>query len=136
MGISPIFWGRQAWHFIHFVALNYPEQPSKRDKQLYLDFLYALPHVLPCPICGSHFMDFMVANEPQLGSRDEFFRWSVDAHNEVNKRNDKKLLSYDEAYAEVMKNANEIIVGDFNSKALYKVASLKDKLKSLKQPKQ
>jgi FAD-linked sulfhydryl oxidase len=108
MGYSPTLWGRQAWHFIHFIALNYPEKPKERDKKLYTDFLNALPHVLPCPICGSHFMDFMALNQPKLNNKYDFFKWTVDAHNDVNKRYNKKVISYEEAWNEVWKNATDL----------------------------
>jgi hypothetical protein len=132
MGISPLYWGRQAWHFIHFIALNYPEQPTQRDKDIYIEFLHSLPQVLPCPICGSHFMDFIVSNEPRLDNRSDLFWWTVDAHNEVNKRYDKKVLTYEEAYNEVMKNANGFIVSDFNKDAINKVNHLMNKINTIK----
>jgi len=106
MGYSPILWGKQAWHFIHFVALNFPENPTQRDKDIYTEFIYSLPQVLPCPICGSHFVDFLTENEPKLSDRTSFFNWTVDAHNNVNRRNGKAELSYEQAYSEVMNNAN------------------------------
>jgi hypothetical protein len=29
MGISPKVWGKEGWHFIHYVALNYPDKPTQ-----------------------------------------------------------------------------------------------------------
>ena len=37
MGFSPLIWGRQAWHFIHMVALTYPNNPTEADKKNYLN---------------------------------------------------------------------------------------------------
>jgi len=42
---------------------------------------------------------------PNLNSREELFRWTVDVHNEVNRDNHKPELSYAEALAEVHRNA-------------------------------
>jgi hypothetical protein len=115
MGISPSYWGREAWHFIHYVTLNYPEQPTEQDKKNYLDFLNVLPFVLPCPICGIHFVENMKNIPPRMDSMKEFFEWSVDMHNEVNKVNNTKVLSYQEALDEVVRNGNKKFIEEKKS---------------------
>lgn len=105
MGYSPKIWGRQAWHFIHMVALSYPDVPTEVDKENYLRFLKSLPHALPCPVCGEHFRENMGKNPPRLENRKQFFEWTVDMHNEVNKLNKKKVISYSEAIDELKKNS-------------------------------
>lgn len=105
MGYNPKIWGRQAWHFIHMVALSYPETPSDEDKANYMRFLKSLPTALPCPACGSHFRDNMEKYPPKMDSRKEFFEWTVDMHNEVNKMHKKRILSYNEAIDELKKNS-------------------------------
>jgi len=126
MGIKPTYWGRQAWHFIHMVALSYPETPTETDKEKYLSFLQILEYVLPCPICGFHFNENMKKNPPRLESRQEFFNWTVDMHNEVNKSNGKSTLNYDEAFTEVQKN------GQINDPDNYDFDEIKWKLKLLR----
>jgi len=42
-----------------------------------------------------------------MGSRKELFEWTVDMHNEVNKRNKKKILSYNQAIDELQKNSKK-----------------------------
>ena len=108
MGLSPKYWGRQGWHFIHYVALNYPHNPTKQDKENYLAFLHNLPEILPCPICGVHFKENMDSHPPNLNSRIEFFNWTVDMHNFVNQANGKKKLSYQQALEELEKNPNYV----------------------------
>ncbi len=105
MGYSPKIWGRQAWHFIHMVALSYPDNPTEEDKKNYLRFFQSLSHALPCPVCGEHFKQNMDKSPPRLDSRKELFEWTVDIHNEVNKMNQKKVLSYDQAIDELRKNS-------------------------------
>ena len=109
MGYSPLYWGRQAWHFIHYVALNYPEQPTEEDKATYMAFIDSLHKVLPCPICGVHFRENLKKLPPRLENNKEFFEWSVDMHNEVNKLNDKREYTYEEAMNELSVNSNEAI---------------------------
>ena len=105
MGYHPKIWGRQAWHFIHMVALSYPDIPSEEDKKNYLRFFQSLPHALPCPICGEHFKGHMEKIPPRLDTRKDLFEWTVDVHNEVNKLNQKRVISYEQAIDELKNNA-------------------------------
>jgi len=105
MGINAEHWGKQGWHFIHSIAWNYPENPTEEEKQDYLAFLGSLEKVLPCPICATHFKENMAKYPPRMSNREEFFNWSVDMHNEVNKANDKRILTYGEALDELIKNS-------------------------------
>lgn len=104
MGLIPKIWGSEGWHFIHSIALSYPINPTDEEKEKYKKFLFTLPDVLPCSICGEHFKENLEKFSPKLDSREDFWKWSVDVHNEVNKSNDKPTLSYDEAYKEFEKN--------------------------------
>lgn len=133
MGITPKYWGRQAWHFIHMVAISYPPEPTETDKQRYLTFLQVLEHILPCNICGEHFKENMEKHPPRLNSRKDFFEWTVDMHNLVNESNGKSILSYDEAEAQVMKNAkiNDPDSYDFNE-IKFKLNLLRNEIKSRK----
>jgi hypothetical protein len=104
MGISPKMWGKEGWHFIHYVALNYPATPTEEDKKIYRQFLDSIEHILPCPICGFHFKQNMDKHPPKLDSRLEFFNWTVDMHNFVNVANGKKKLNYHDALEELTKD--------------------------------
>lgn len=104
MGISPEFWGKHGWHFIHSIALAYPDEPTEEQKSNYMAFFKTLGDVLPCPICGYHFKENMAKMPPKLDNKTDLFYWTVDMHNEVNKENDKKVLNYQEALDEVLKN--------------------------------
>jgi hypothetical protein len=107
MGYNPELWGRQAWHLIHMVALTYPEKPTEKDKKDYFKFFKSLQNVLPCPICAEHFRHNMEKKPIKLDNQKELFRWTVDIHNEVNKKNGKRVLSYDDALKEIQFNADK-----------------------------
>ena len=104
MGLSPLVWGREAWHFIHAVAITYPVNPTQEDVREYHQFFESLGRVLPCEICASHFKEKIKDNPPKLGSRRELFQWSVDIHNTVNKEHGKRVYTYEEAFKEVNDN--------------------------------
>jgi hypothetical protein len=105
MGISPEFWGKHGWHFIHSIALAYPDEPTEEQINKYMAFFNSLHEVLPCPICGYHFKENMAVVPIRLSNKTELFNWTVDMHNEVNKQNGKKVLTYEEALNEILKNS-------------------------------
>jgi hypothetical protein len=107
MGYSSTLWGKEGWHFIHYVALNYPEHPTDEDKRKYKLFFELLCVVLPCPFCAVHFEENMAKLPIRLENSKELFEWTIDMHNEVNKDNGKPILSYEEALAEINKNSNK-----------------------------
>ena len=98
MGLSTEVWGKEGWRFVHSVALSYPLKPTKEDKENYLNFFKSLQYVLPCPICADNFKKKIEKTPPNLENRKTLFHWTVDAHNEVNKENGKKIFTYDEAF--------------------------------------
>ena len=110
MGYSPLLWGKEAWHFIHYVALAYI--PSEENKNSYMNFFNSLPDTLPCPICGEHFKQNMQKYPPRFDSSNDLFEWTVDMHNLVNRENGKVELTYKEAIYEINKKR---AIGAFNS---------------------
>jgi hypothetical protein len=104
MGLSPEVWGREAWHFIHLVALTYPPQPSEQQKKEYLLFFESLGNTLPCEICAAHYREKIKNTPPKLENHNELFNWTVDIHNSVNKDNGKKQYTYKQALEEINKN--------------------------------
>jgi hypothetical protein len=103
MAYNAQVWGRKAWHFIHMVALSYPDSPTEENKKNYLNFFESLQDTL---VCSVHIKENMQKNPPRLNSRKELFEWTVDIHNEVN-RNKKEVISYQEAIKEIDKNSSQ-----------------------------
>jgi hypothetical protein len=104
MGLSPEVWGREAWHFIHLVALTYPPQPNEEQKKEYLLFFESLGNTLPCQVCAAHYRDKIKNTPPRLENHNELFNWTVDIHNSVNQDNGKKQYTYKQALNEINKN--------------------------------
>lgn len=56
--ISPTRWGPVIWDTLHYVSLGYPERdPAPEMRQAALDFMQALPFLLPCQACREHLAD-------------------------------------------------------------------------------
>lgn len=105
----PEIWGKSGWDFIHFVTLDYPLNPTQTDKINYYKYFQALQHVLPCEKCRynmtSHLKKYPLTDEV-LSSRDNLVKWGIDLHNIVNHYTGKKMLTYQEALAQINKSAN------------------------------
>jgi hypothetical protein len=91
-------WGPPAWTFLHTVSFNYPDNPTDQDKQNYFDFFNSLKHVLPCDKCKKHYKENSTGLKNNLNTKDDLVNWLINIHNDVNKKNGKKIWSYSEVY--------------------------------------
>jgi len=109
-------WGPQAWSFIHYVALAYPDNPTEEDKKYYKNFYVNLQNVLPCKTCASNYKKNIDKKsvDPALSGKEELFKWTIDIHNMVNIELDKRKYSYEEVFNEYFKDTsndkNDIII--------------------------
>lgn len=104
-------WGPAGWTFIHFVALGYPMVPTQEDKDKYRNFFISIKDVLPCKLCALHYsenLDLFPLDDDILSSQGKLFNWTVDIHNEVNKKNNKPIVDYETALLLLMNNIKEI----------------------------
>lgn len=104
---GPDVWGPHGWKFLHYITLGYPNMPRDDDIEKYRNFINYFKEVIPCSICKNHFIEHLEIHQltdEVLSSRINFVNWGIDMHNEVNKKNNKKVLSYDEGYNEILRN--------------------------------
>ena len=102
--MEPNIWGPPAWLFLHSITFQYPETPTFADKENFRTFFEKIQYVLPCPTCREHYTQNINSNPIRLNSRKELIEWLIDIHNEVNQKNGKRVLQYEEVY----KKYNEI----------------------------
>jgi len=89
-------WQPLTWNIFHILSLNYNE--TYRDH--YISFFEAFRVIIPCSICRNHYNSNINKNDLSLENninKDRIFNWTIDLHNLVNKKNHKKVWSYDEA---------------------------------------
>ena len=84
--ITPEVWGEDAWRIMHVVALGFPKHPTETDKKNYADFYKTLTQVLPCERCRQGYQKFMEARPIDVSSMENLFQWTVDIHNDVNRK--------------------------------------------------
>ena len=94
--MEPKVWGSHAWIFLHTITLNYPDEPTKFDKENYKNFFENLSHVIPCEVCKDHYKQNIKKYPIQLESKETLTRWLHKIHNIVNIKNGVEEFSYDE----------------------------------------
>ena len=97
--IDPTLWGPSLWTSMHYITFSYPDNPTNNDKQNIKSFFENVGQILPCEKCRINFakhLSIYPLTDDILNSRYELINWLINIHNEVNKINGKKILSYDE----------------------------------------
>lgn len=94
MNIPPTKWGPHFWMTLHIACLGC------QDHKALSEFVEGYMYIIPCLSCRMHFEQVLVENPvPETG---DFFKWSVDVHNIVNKRIGKPEFSYEDALANIV----------------------------------
>jgi hypothetical protein len=97
MGWPPA-WGYIFWNYIHASAKSYEgiDIPPETSKQIKI-FLEKTCSLLPCPACSFHCVKHVSQHQPFFETGDNFWKYTVDFHNTVNKKTGKIEFSYEEA---------------------------------------
>jgi len=103
--LSPKCWGPTAWHFLHSVAMGYPEINTDANIALqYKTFFQSLEFVLPCEWCKIHYKNNLTTLpiDSYLDSRKNLALWVYKFHNLVNGATNvspSSVPTFDEVYA-------------------------------------
>jgi mitochondrial FAD-linked sulfhydryl oxidase len=117
--MNPEVWGPPAWILLHTITFNYPENPCAEDKNNIKNFFKYFSYQIPCNKCILHFKKYMKRNpltNELLSSKDDLIDWLIDAHNNVNKINNKRIYSRDE----VIENYESLYNPSLNNLFSYK----------------
>ena len=90
--ISPKFWGRGAWTFLHCIVRSYPENPTDQEKATFRNFFFSLKDILPCMKCRRNYdkdINIIPINEAALANKQSLLDWWVKFRNEENKNIDQ-----------------------------------------------
>lgn len=103
-------WGPPMWFTIHFSAYHYPMNPTFEQQEDMFNYILSLPTIIPCNRCKKHAKEFIEGYKRTnkifdvVRTRDNLFKFTVDFHNNVNRRLGKREFTYQEAYS--LYNAN------------------------------
>ncbi|GFP97277.1 fad-linked sulfhydryl oxidase erv1 [Phtheirospermum japonicum] len=84
--------GRATWTFLHTLAAQYPDKPTRQQKKDVKELMAILSHLYPCKECADHFKEVIRANPVEAGSHHDFSRWLCHVHNVVNRSLDKVVF--------------------------------------------
>lgn len=84
--------GRATWIFLHTLAAQYPDNPTRQQKKDVKELVHILSRMYPCKECADHFKEIVRANPVQTGSHAEFSQWLCHVHNVVNRSLDKPVF--------------------------------------------
>jgi hypothetical protein len=98
---DPTNWGPHLWYYLHTSAANYPENPSPEQQHNMKQWLITLSTTIPCTNCSGHYSSYINKHRNKLddicSDKHKLFDFLVDCHNQVNIRNKKPHVSYEEA---------------------------------------
>ena len=91
--------GPALWFSLHNAASAYPDFPDSNTRHSMKNLLNSLPLLIPCLICKTHWKDNLKKFnlDVVVSSRSNLFTFLVNAHNNVNKINNKREISVKEA---------------------------------------
>jgi hypothetical protein len=99
-GMLTTVWGPGLWHYLHTMSFNYPNEPTKKEKNDYRDFILSLKNVLPCGKCREnlkHNFKSLPLKMRDMKNRYTFSKYVYDLHELINKMLNKESgLSYEE----------------------------------------
>lgn len=105
MKIPPSKWGPHFWMTLHIACIGC------QDYKALAEFVEGYVYVIPCLSCREHFEQVLIDNPvPEAG---DFFKWSVDVHNIVNRRLGKSEFSYEAALANILSVGDVVPKFDF-----------------------
>ena len=78
--------GRATWLFLHTLAAQYPEDPTRQQARDARDLVSIMTRAYPCAECARHFEEVVRRVPPDVSSGAAFRRWTCEVHNEVNVR--------------------------------------------------
>jgi len=108
--MNQIIWGKHVWKALHYIAIGYPDNPTKKEMKDYKQFYTLLKYVLPCKICREHYKENLknnpITNE-NLKNQKNLVKWTIDLHNIVNKQLGYPILSYKNVLNELLDKSYE-----------------------------
>lgn len=97
--MNPKIWGPPAWVFLYSIVLNYPDNPSHKEKNIMRDFFMSLGNILPCEKCGKNYeihVRLFPIDDKVLTNKYTLFNWLNTINNQVQISLNKRQYSAQE----------------------------------------
>ena len=106
---SKYHWGKFLWEYIHTICIidNINKSVNLQISKNTIQLLKHISESIPCESCKIEFKNALVAlnfsETIDLSQSMALFKWSVDEHNKINKKNGIKDFTYNEALKKYIK---------------------------------
>lgn len=81
---NPEKWGPKGWYFLDTIILSYPENPTEKQKEDFINFFSLVGYMLPCYKCRINYNKHLEANPltvDTLQNRESMIKWWLGIHN-------------------------------------------------------
>ena len=112
--MKPDIWKDCAWGYLYFNVLDYPENPSEKQKQRAKRFFGNL--LVPCENCQVEYENYIKdnpVNDYTVSCRNNLVKWLCDFRNNINTRLGKSACSYDDIIDPYIKNIQKAYQSNF-----------------------
>ena len=102
MYLNPDVWGPHYWHFLHTIAMTYPQTPTEAVKKKYYELLQNFDLFIPINSVGKHYRALLhnYPITPYLDNKESLVRWMHFMHNKINERLEKPQITLHDFYAQ------------------------------------
>tara|TARA_B100001996_G_C18556543_1_gene552950 strand:+ start:266 stop:853 length:588 start_codon:yes stop_codon:yes gene_type:complete len=87
-GMLTAVWGPGLWHSLHTISFNYPNNPTKLQKEKHKNWVKNLKHILPCKYCRINLVQNfkkLPLLDKHMKNRHTFSKYIYDLHELINK---------------------------------------------------
>ena len=90
--LNPELWGPLFWNLLHGISIKF----NTKYKIKYYYLIHILEYIIPCPKCKLHYISYLGNNPVELKdlSKEFYKKWFFNLHNDINKRLNKKRMTY------------------------------------------
>lgn len=90
-------WGPYKWISEHYISLNYPNNPTTKEKQYYNSYYSNMGNTLPCILCKDSYNNLinnssLKLNDAIFTNRNSVVKWVYDVHEFVNDKLDMQYF--------------------------------------------
>ena len=88
------------WSILHDLSFLYLDSPDKEVVNIMISLLKDELLTIRCPVCRKHYVSYIKdVNFNEICScKLNLIKWLIDLHNDINKKLDKPILSYEEVF--------------------------------------
>ncbi|KAI5397833.1 hypothetical protein KIW84_063594 [Lathyrus oleraceus] len=112
--------GRATWTFLHTLAAQYPDDPTRQQKKDVKELVQILSRMYPCSECANHFNEVLRSNPVQSGSHAEFSQWLCHVHNVVNRSIGKPISCMKRPWQKKLVEISEVAYHSHQPASKYK----------------